>query len=263
MVLDNIYSMPSLQILDVYSLASRDPPPNNSYNLQPNLQPPEISIAPAFPYLQPPSDNVNCYQHGSTGSYYHQGYHENPYVWVGGSAGYAAYDQRPTNYVTQRPCQRRLAGEKTDRSSRKRRAPTTAQRRAANIRERRRMYNLNEAFDSLRQRIPTFAYEKRLSRIETLRLAISYISFMASILNGEDPSAIRVSNYDTNICKQTSLRGVQNLQDGDSMTSLQGYEPDMDDGKIDQDSESPADDASDDDEEESLEGQCDRSVDSA
>lgn len=123
------------------------------------------------------------------------------------------------------------------------------------------MYNLNEAFDCLRQRIPTFAYEKRLSRIETLRLAISYISFMASILNGEDPNAIRVSNYDMNLCKQTSMR-VQSLQNGDSMTSLQGYEPDMEDGKNDQDSDSPAEDGSDEDEE-SLDGQCDRSVDSA
>lgn len=32
--------------------------------------------------------------------------------------------------------------------------------------------------------MPTFAYEKRLSRIETLRLAITYISFMAELLHG-------------------------------------------------------------------------------
>ena len=31
--------------------------------------------------------------------------------------------------------------------------------------------------------VPTFAYEKRLSRIETLRLAITYISFMDELLN--------------------------------------------------------------------------------
>ena len=30
--------------------------------------------------------------------------------------------------------------------------------------------------------VPTFAYEKRLSRIETLRLAITYISFMSDIM---------------------------------------------------------------------------------
>lgn len=66
----------------------------------------------------------------------------------------------------------------------RRRVATLAQRRAANIRERRRMFNLNEAFDKLRRKVPTFAYEKRLSRIETLRLAITYISFMNELLNG-------------------------------------------------------------------------------
>ncbi|GLG93622.1 hypothetical protein R5R35_008689 [Gryllus longicercus] len=66
----------------------------------------------------------------------------------------------------------------------RRRVATMAQRRAANIRERRRMFNLNEAFDKLRRKVPTFAYEKRLSRIETLRLAITYISFMSELLSG-------------------------------------------------------------------------------
>ncbi|RZC37892.1 Fer3 [Asbolus verrucosus] len=69
----------------------------------------------------------------------------------------------------------------------RRRVATLAQRRAANIRERRRMFNLNEAFDKLRRKVPTFAYEKRLSRIETLRLAITYISFMAELLHGHPP----------------------------------------------------------------------------
>ena len=31
--------------------------------------------------------------------------------------------------------------------------------------------------------MPTFAYEKRLSRIETLRLAITYITFMDELLS--------------------------------------------------------------------------------
>nr|CAD7451347.1 unnamed protein product [Timema bartmani]CAD7587846.1 unnamed protein product [Timema genevievae] len=65
-----------------------------------------------------------------------------------------------------------------------------AQRRAANIRERRRMFNLNEAFDKLRRKVPTFAYEKRLSRIETLRLAITYISFMSELLTGSGKGAV-------------------------------------------------------------------------
>ncbi|XP_050070727.1 protein Fer3 [Anopheles maculipalpis] len=66
----------------------------------------------------------------------------------------------------------------------RRRVASMAQRRAANIRERRRMFNLNEAFDKLRRKVPTFAYEKRLSRIETLRLAITYIGFMSELLAG-------------------------------------------------------------------------------
>ena len=70
----------------------------------------------------------------------------------------------------------------------RRRVITRDQRKAANVRERRRMYHLNEAFDDLRERVPTFAYEKKLSRIETLKLAVSYIQFMGEILTDLSPS---------------------------------------------------------------------------
>ncbi|XP_037330973.2 fer3-like protein [Pungitius pungitius] len=66
--------------------------------------------------------------------------------------------------------------------SKRRRVITVVQRQAANVRERKRMFSLNEAFDELRRKVPTFAYEKRLSRIDTLRLAIVYISFMTDLL---------------------------------------------------------------------------------
>ncbi|CAL8296373.1 unnamed protein product [Lota lota] len=66
--------------------------------------------------------------------------------------------------------------------SKRRRIITIVQRQAANIRERKRMYSLNEAFDELRRKVPTFPYEKRLSRIDTLRLAMVYISFMTDLL---------------------------------------------------------------------------------
>ena len=82
-------------------------------------------------------------------------------------------------------------GQKTKR----RRVQNTIQRRAANIRERRRMVHLNEAFDELRQRLPAFNYEKRLSRIETLRLAMTYISFMQSLSEGKDPSEVKLLDY--------------------------------------------------------------------
>uniref|UniRef100_A0A8C1W1F1 Fer3-like bHLH transcription factor n=1 Tax=Cyprinus carpio TaxID=7962 RepID=A0A8C1W1F1_CYPCA len=58
----------------------------------------------------------------------------------------------------------------------RKRVISSVQRQAANIRERKRMFSLNEAFDRLRRKVPTFAYEKRLSRIETLRgLRYNYI----------------------------------------------------------------------------------------
>ncbi|XP_050083745.1 pancreas transcription factor 1 subunit alpha [Anopheles aquasalis] len=65
------------------------------------------------------------------------------------------------------------------------------QRQAANLRERRRMQSINEAFEGLRTHIPTLPYEKRLSKVDTLKLAISYISFLGEMLrkdkNGNEP----------------------------------------------------------------------------
>ena len=46
------------------------------------------------------------------------------------------------------------------------------QRHAANLRERKRMQSINDAFEGLRQHIPTLPYEKRLSKVDTLRLTI-------------------------------------------------------------------------------------------
>uniref|UniRef100_A0A8B9I999 BHLH domain-containing protein n=1 Tax=Anser brachyrhynchus TaxID=132585 RepID=A0A8B9I999_9AVES len=60
--------------------------------------------------------------------------------------------------------------------------PTSLHRRAANVRERKRMLNINSAFNELRCHVPTFPYEKRLSKIDTLRLAIAYIALLGEIL---------------------------------------------------------------------------------
>ncbi|XP_055667540.1 helix-loop-helix protein 13-like [Falco peregrinus] len=63
-------------------------------------------------------------------------------------------------------------------------------RHAANLRERRRMLSINSAFDQLRCHVPTFPYEKRLSKIDTLRLAIAYIALLGEILlSGCDPKS--------------------------------------------------------------------------
>ena len=42
--------------------------------------------------------------------------------------------------------------------------------------------SINSAFDELRVHVPTFPYEKRLSKIDTLRLAIAYISLLTDVL---------------------------------------------------------------------------------
>ncbi|TSK92922.1 Helix-loop-helix protein 13 [Bagarius yarrelli] len=68
--------------------------------------------------------------------------------------------------------------------------PYRVQRHAANIRERKRMLSINSAFEELRCHVPTFPYEKRLSKIDTLRLAIAYIALLREILvSGCDPKA--------------------------------------------------------------------------
>lgn len=68
--------------------------------------------------------------------------------------------------------------------------PYKVQRHAANIRERKRMLSINSAFEQLRCHVPTFPYEKRLSKIDTLRLAIAYIALLREILlSGCDPKS--------------------------------------------------------------------------
>ncbi|KAM9361605.1 transcription factor 15-like [Symphorus nematophorus] len=56
------------------------------------------------------------------------------------------------------------------------------QRNAANARERYRTQNVNTAFTALRTLIPTEPVDRKLSKIETLRLASSYIAHLANVL---------------------------------------------------------------------------------
>ncbi|XP_034258228.1 pancreas transcription factor 1 subunit alpha [Pantherophis guttatus] len=60
-------------------------------------------------------------------------------------------------------------------------------RQAANVRERRRMQSINDAFEGLRSHIPTLPYEKRLSKVDTLRLAIGYINFLSELVQSDLP----------------------------------------------------------------------------
>ena len=53
---------------------------------------------------------------------------------------------------------------------------------AANARERRRMNSLNVAFDKLRDVVPAFSSDRKLSKYETLQMAQSYIHALQELL---------------------------------------------------------------------------------
>ncbi|CAH8546923.1 unnamed protein product [Schistosoma rodhaini] len=74
----------------------------------------------------------------------------------------------------------------------------TFQRQAANMRERRRMQSINKAFEGLRSHIPTLPYEKRLSKVDTLRLAIGYIHFLQEIIQAHSKDEISWKDVNTN-----------------------------------------------------------------
>lgn len=69
-------------------------------------------------------------------------------------------------------------------SSGKHPSPNVMRRRrlAANARERRRMSGLNEAFDRLREVIPSIGTDHKLSKFETLQMAQTYISALGDLL---------------------------------------------------------------------------------
>ena len=64
----------------------------------------------------------------------------------------------------------------------------THQRKAANLRERRRMKSINDAFDTLRNVIPTneAISDRKLSKVDTLKLAMKYISYLSDMIQSSD-----------------------------------------------------------------------------
>ncbi|XP_055449813.1 pancreas transcription factor 1 subunit alpha [Psammomys obesus] len=84
---------------------------------------------------------------------------------------------------------RGLSGAAAARRRRRVRSEAELQqlRQAANVRERRRMQSINDAFEGLRSHIPTLPYEKRLSKVDTLRLAIGYINFLSELVQADLP----------------------------------------------------------------------------
>ncbi|EGW01118.1 Protein atonal-like 1 [Cricetulus griseus] len=98
-------------------------------------------------------------------------------------------------------------------------------RLAANARERRRMHGLNHAFDQLRNVIPSFNNDKKLSKYETLQMAQIYINALSELLQtpsvGDQPPPPAAS------CKNDHhhLRAAATYEGGSSASAARPTPP--------------------------------------
>ena len=76
---------------------------------------------------------------------------------------------------------------------------------AANSRERRRMNGLNDAFERLRDVIPSLGSDHKLSKYETLQMAQTYIGSLASLLR-------RTSSTDSNTSTSSPVSPMKDPQ---------------------------------------------------
>lgn len=97
--------------------------------------------------------------------------------WCSNSTGSSSYDSQSDDYLVSSP-------EISGRGVRSQVTPQVLKKRrlAANARERRRMQNLNKAFDRLRTYLPQLGQDRQLSKYETLQMAQSYISALYDLL---------------------------------------------------------------------------------
>ena len=151
--------------------------------------PPEHMESPYGPYLSYPSPHSSDAMSLSPPTYFQPSYTGSA------SIGFARTERLYTPVSPCGPSIDCVNRQTNSQKPKRKRVQSVVQRKAANIRERRRMFHLNEAFDELRKRLPAFNYEKRLSRIETLRLAMTYISFMHGLSEGKDPSEVKLLKY--------------------------------------------------------------------
>ncbi|XP_035205334.1 transcription factor 15-like [Stegodyphus dumicola] len=80
------------------------------------------------------------------------------------------------------------------------------QRHVANARERNRNSSVNVAFSILRTHIPTEPKDRKLSKIETLRLASSYIDHLATLIRARADG-----DYGGQVCQRYSYRLKENM----------------------------------------------------
>ncbi|RZC38984.1 pancreas transcription factor 1 subunit alpha, partial [Asbolus verrucosus] len=71
------------------------------------------------------------------------------------------------------------------------------------------MQSINDAFEGLRAHIPTLPYEKRLSKVDTLKLAIGYINFLSELVRTDRNSNTDCYNgHNRNTQKDEPKKGL-------------------------------------------------------
>lgn len=100
--------------------------------------------------------------------------HDSTHIAYRGLSRDVLEDSAEDNEVMEGPGKRR--GRATSAAVLRRR------RLAANARERRRMQNLNKAFDRLRGHLPSLGADRQLSKYETLQMAQTYIAALYELL---------------------------------------------------------------------------------
>lgn len=91
-------------------------------------------------------------------------------------------------------------------------------RSSANRKERRRTLSINNAFSNLRCSIPNVPSDTKLSKIKTLRLAISYISYLTKILEKGD-SEVPEEGFVADISRKKNLVSTEDQKIPDSCVS--------------------------------------------
>ena len=87
---------------------------------------------------------------------------------------------------------------------------------AANTRERRRMNGLNDAFERLRDVIPSLGSDHKLSKYETLQMAQTYIGSLASLLRRTSSTDSNLSNSSMASIKESSFNMDMSMSSSNS-----------------------------------------------
>ncbi|GLV45792.1 absent MD neurons and olfactory sensilla [Carabus blaptoides fortunei] len=153
---------------DGYHSPSRVSSPDSRY-YTPVLSSPQARPVPVGHYVQP-------YKSQQTTSSMQDKYRQY------NTAGVSGY--KPDAYYKNTACNQKYQKDtRPQKNTNNSGAEIMRKRRiAANARERRRMNSLNDAFDRLRDVVPSLGNDRKLSKFETLQMAQTYIAALHELL---------------------------------------------------------------------------------